>query len=86
MIRHKWLVNQLTKLGFSISNNEVTRCKQAVVKSMNTADSEIRPYPEVFTQWIADNHNVRTLDGKHSFHGMGIIATSVPVREEFGIY
>ena len=74
----KWLVNQLAKLAFLISHNEVTRYKQSVVKSVNTADSEIRAYPEAFTQWIADNidHNVRTLDGKNSFHGMGIIATS----------
>ena len=80
----KWLVNQLAKLGFSISHNEVTRYKQSVVKSVNTADSEIRTYPEAFTQWIADNidKNVRTLDGKNSFHGMGIIATSVPVRQD----
>ena len=28
-----------------------------------------------FTQWIGDNleHNVRTIDGKNTFHGMGII-------------
>ena len=79
----KWLVNHLAKLGFSISYNEVTRYKQSVVKSINTVESEIRPYPEAFTQWIADNidHNVRTLDGKNSFHGMGIIATSIPGRE-----
>jgi len=32
-----------------------------------------------FTQFIADNvdHNVCTLDGLHTFHGMGIIAASV---------
>ena len=62
----KWLVNQLAKLGFSNSHNK------------------LRAYPEAFTQWIVDNidHNVRTLDGKNSFHGMEIIATSVPVRQD----
>jgi hypothetical protein len=80
----KWLINQLAKLGFSISYNEVTRYKQSVIKSMDTSDSEIRAHPEAFTQWVADNidHNVRTLDGKNSFHGMGIIATSVPMRKD----
>ena len=31
-------------------------------------------------QYAADNvdHNVRTLDGKNTFHGMGIIATVTP--------
>ena len=31
-----------------------------------------------FTQWISDNvdQNIATLDGKSTFHGMGIIAAS----------
>jgi hypothetical protein len=35
---------------------------------------------EPFLQFIADNvnHNIRTLDGHNTFHGMGIIATSTP--------
>ena len=33
-----------------------------------------------FVQWSADNvdHNCRTLDGKGTFHGMGIIASVTP--------
>jgi len=33
-----------------------------------------------FTQWVADNvdHNVASLDGTGSLHGMGIIAVSTP--------
>ena len=36
--------------------------------------------PGAFTQWVADNvdHNLATLDGQESFHGMGIIAVSTP--------
>jgi len=36
--------------------------------------------PGTFTQWVADNidHNVATLDGQGTFHGMGIIAVSTP--------
>jgi len=31
-----------------------------------------------FTQWVGDNvdHNVASIDGRGSFHGMGIIACS----------
>jgi len=33
-----------------------------------------------FVQYIADNvdHNVRTIDGRNTFHGMGIMATVIP--------
>ncbi len=36
--------------------------------------------PGHFVQYVADNvdHNVRTLDGFNTFHGMGIIATVTP--------
>ena len=36
--------------------------------------------PGAFTQWVADNvdHNLATLDGQESFHGMCIIAVSTP--------
>ena len=73
---HKWLVNQLEKLGFSISHNKVIGYKQSVIKSMFTADSGIRPYPKVFAQWIAVNHNVRTLNGKNSFGDYCYLSTS----------
>ena len=37
-------------------------------------------FPGTFTQWVADNvdHNVASLDGNSSLHGMGIIAISTP--------
>ena len=33
-----------------------------------------------FTQWVADNvdHNINTLTGKGTFHGMGIISVTQP--------
>ena len=36
--------------------------------------------PQNFLQYAADNvdHNIRTLDGKTTFHGMGIIASFTP--------
>ncbi len=37
-------------------------------------------FPGTFTQWVADNvdHNIATVDGRGTFHGMGIIAVSTP--------
>jgi len=74
----KWLISQLSRLGFSISYDEVVRYKQSVIQSENS-DSLIAEYlPGAFTQWVADNvdHNLATLDGQGTFHGMGIIAVS----------
>ena len=45
-----------------------------------SADADDLPdsFPRSFTQWSADNvdHNVHSLDGSGSFHGMGIISMS----------
>ena len=53
----------------------MTKYKQSVVQNDNVIDTLAEPAPETFTHWVADNvdHNVATLDGKGTFHGMGII-------------
>jgi hypothetical protein len=72
------LIRFLYRLGFSISYDEVTRFKQPVVQQ--TSDDLPASYPFSFTQYAADNidHNVCTLDGSGTFHGMGIISMSTP--------
>ena len=52
--------------------------KQSVVVNDDSLKAMSLQKPE-FTQWIGDNvdHNVSTLDGKNTFHGMGIIAASI---------
>ena len=73
----KWLVDQLARLGFSVSSDEVKLLKQSVLEG--DSDSSLQQYfPGSFVQWIADNvdHNIVTLDGKGTFHGMGIVASS----------
>lgn len=65
-------------MGFSISYDEVVKYKQSVIQS-ETLENLLSEYiPGTFTQWIADNvdHNIASLDGQGSFHGMGIIAAS----------
>ena len=78
VLSSKWLLTMLSKLGYSISPDEVNRYKQSVVQ---TTETELpQKHPLCFTQWSADNvdHNVMTLNGLGVFHGMGIISMSVP--------
>lgn len=73
----RWLIDQLNKLRFCVSVDEVTRYKQFAMEN-DSYDKEVSKLAESFTQWSADNvdHNVRTLDGKGSLHGMGIILST----------
>ena len=77
LYRSKFLVDECARLGFSISSDEVSRYKQSVIRA-NANEQSLQAYPKSFTQWIADNvdHNIVTLDGQGTFHGMGIIAAS----------
>ena len=80
VFRSKWLINELSHLGFSISYDEVVRYKQSVIQS-ETLEHLLSEYiPGTITQWVPDNvdHNVVSLDGEGKFHGMGIIAVSSP--------
>ena len=61
------------------AENEVKKYQQSVLEA-TCPDSVIGPtFQSCMTQWVADNmdHNVRTLDGCGSFHGMGTISASV---------
>ena len=73
-----WLLNTLARLGMSISYDEATRYKQSAMQS--DIDDLPPKFPLCFTQFAGDNidHNVCTLDGRESFHGMGIISISTP--------
>ena len=54
------------------------RFKQSVAENHDFLNSMVSARPE-FAQWVADNvdHKTATLDGKNTFHGMGIIAASI---------
>ena len=77
----KWFIDHLGKLGFSVTSDEVNLFKQSASASddMEAASSK-GGYQ--FTQWVADNvdHNICTLTGKGTFHGMGIISISSSPR------
>ena len=63
----------------------MTRFKQNVVQSTNVEDFILGSHEgDSFTQWIADNvdHNTATIDGKQTFHRMGIVSATTG---QFGV-
>ena len=73
----KGLINTASKLGYALGSEEIRRFKQSVASAENgeEGDSSDDSFLAQFLQWIADNadHNAQTLDGKDTFHLMGII-------------
>ena len=76
----KWLLTELNRLGFSISHDETTRYKQSAVCNEDVSDFIKANLSGSFSQWSADNvdHNVCTMDGKGTLHGMGLIVSTTP--------
>ena len=75
----KWLSTEMFRLGFAVSYGEVYRFKQSVVMTENMDDIlQSRASENSFTTFIADNvdHTVCTLDGRGTFHGMGVMAAT----------
>lgn len=74
----KFLIQTLNSHGFCSSYANVQRFERSAAASQST---EIPGCTEDhFIQFMADNvdHNIRTLDGKGTFHGMGIIGAITP--------
>lgn len=74
----RFLVDTLYSLGFSCSYSEVQKFESSAASNMNTTIPGF--FPGKFMQFVADNvdHNIGTLDGNNTFHGMGIIACMTP--------
>ena len=63
----------------------MTQFKQNVVQSTDVEDFISDSHEgDSFTQWIADNvdHNIETIEGKQTFHGMGIVSATTG---QFGV-
>jgi len=73
----RFLIDTLHKYGFCCSYNEVHQFEQNAALSYGT---DIPNLSSQFVQYVADDvdHNVRTLDGNNTFHGMGMIAAVTP--------
>ena len=73
-----FLIDTLNELGFSVSYSEVQKYERSAAMSNRT---DIPGFiPGHFIQYAADNvdHDLRTLDGHGTFHGMGIIVNVTP--------
>ena len=75
----KSMLQELAHLGYCVSYDEVTKYKQSVTAASEPGFARGECYPSALTRWVADNadHNVRTLDGTGTFHGMGIVSVTV---------
>ena len=73
----RFLIDSLHHHGFCCSYQEVHKFERSAALSCGT---DIPNLTAQFVQYVADNvdHNVRTLDGNDTFHGMGMIATVTP--------
>ena len=84
LFRSKFLINSLYALGFSSSYSEVQRFEEnaAISFSQSMSDFEINNNEHTLL-FAGDNvdHNIMTIDGKGSFHGMGIIAAITPGKQ-----
>ena len=73
----RFLIDSLHHHGFCCSYQEVQRFEQNAAQSHGT---DIPDLTTEFVQYAADNvdHNLRTLDGHGTFHGMGMMAAITP--------
>lgn len=73
----RFLIDSLHCHGFCCSYTEVQQFEENAALSHGT---DIPNFESQFVQYVADNvdHNIRTLDGNDTFHGMGMIAAITP--------
>jgi hypothetical protein len=74
----KYLIRHLNRLGFCCTYDEVKRFLQNAALTQGVELDGM--FGESCVQFVADNvdHNIRTLDGQGTFHGMGMIAAVTP--------
>ena len=74
----RFLIDSLNTYGFCCSYSEV-QCFERNASVCQGADIP-NLTPDQVVQYVADNvdHNIITIDGRNTFHGMGMIATITP--------
>ena len=75
----KWAIEELHSLGYSVSYAEVNVFNQSVTKNEDVSEYLKTNLRGSFTQFMCDNvdHNTMTIDGKNSFHAMGLCCATV---------
>ena len=73
----RFLIDSMHHHGFCCSYEEVHKFGRNAALSHGT---DIPNFTSQFVHYVADNvdHNIRTLDGNDTFHGMGMIAAITP--------
>ena len=71
-------LDQTSGSKWLLSPEEVTLYRQSVLGTSTTLSTTLQNVP--FIQWSTNNvdDNLATLDGKRTFHGMGIVAAVTP--------
>ena len=61
----RWLIDEQSKLDFSVFYDEMKRYKQSVISNEDSLSATSTRGPD-FVQWVVDNvdQNISTLDGK----------------------
>lgn len=83
LYRSRFLIDSLSTMGFSSSYSEVQRLEVNAACSLAPdvlGDMDILDMSLLFAGDNVD-HNIVTLDGKGTFHGMGMIATITPGKQ-----
>jgi len=82
LVGSRYIIEHLNKLGFCSSYNEVKTFELSAAVSQGTDLVGIGPCS--WMQFIGDNvdHQIQTLDGTGTFHGMGLIAAATPGTRE----
>ena len=72
MFGSRWLINGLSKLGFSDSYDEIKRYKQSVISNDDSLSAVATRKPD-FVRWVADNvdHNISNAGRKKHFSRYG---------------
>lgn len=75
------MVNTLNAFGFCSTYGEVKKFELCASIALNQKQMSSDQNISVI-KYVADNvdHNLRTLDGKNTFHGMGIISIHPPLK------
>ena len=78
LFQSKFLVDSLNQHGFACSYSEIKKFERSASVAQGTEMPELAE--SSFVQYSCDNvdHNLRTLDGKGTCHGMGMIARVSP--------
>ena len=82
----KQLIQHFSRLGFSIILDELYRFKQSAIEESKIEVENHEETANGFKQCVADNvdHNIATLTGKGTFHGMGITCVEKKQARSFG--